>query len=155
MSERVERSGWRDQAYSDWHRQLQFRPEYRAIAGGYYMLDLDAVEYRHGKETVALLELKRGEEPTITGSQLKVLVDLAKRAQVPLFQVNYRFTPGAAQTPPRDAGDGVEVTWDKWETWEFKVTALNDLAMQVCNGISPTPWIGEDRYIKFLGLLGA
>ena len=60
MSERVERSGWRDQAYSDWHRQLQFRPEYRAIAGGYYMLDLDAVEYRHGKETVALMELKRG-----------------------------------------------------------------------------------------------
>ena len=54
MSETPERSGWRDQAYSDWHRQLQFRPEYKAKAGSYYMVDIDAIEYRHGRETVAI-----------------------------------------------------------------------------------------------------
>ena len=153
MSERVERSGWRDQAYSDWHRQLQFRKEHKAEAGGYYMVDIDAVEYRHGRETVAIMELKYGDGRKTTDSQRRVLFDLARRADVPLFQVNYRYTVGAAQTPPRQAGNGVEVTWDNWESWEFKVTALNSRAEVFMKGGNPSRWVNEADYIRLLGLL--
>ena len=153
MSETVERSGWRDQAYSDWHRQLQWRAEHKAYAGHYYMVDIDAVEYRHGRETVAIMELKYGEGRKTTDSQRRVLLDLARRADVPLFQVNYRYTVGAAETPPRDAGNGVEVTWDKWDTWEFKVTALNAHAQTFMKGGNPSRWVNESEYIVLLGKL--
>ena len=154
VSDTPERSGWRDQAYSDWHRQLQFRRETLDVgADKYYMLDLDVIEYRHGKEAVAFIELKHGEGATSSESQLQVLLDLARRAAVPLFQVNYRYEMGAAATPPRDAGNGNIVTWDKWDTWEFKIVARNDRARRKLNGHDETDWLPEYRYIRFLGQL--
>lgn len=138
-----ERRGARRLDYSDWHRSR--------CPPGLFTTDLDFIEYRSGREAVGLFEVKYG-DANPTPSQAKVLRDLADRRQpTPLFVVNYRYERGSATTPPRRLGEeGVVVDWDRWETWEFKVSPMTTSAVQAAEGTPLRQWIDEDAYIRFL-----
>ena len=94
--------------------------------------DIDWVEYRRGREAVAILETKYG-DATVKWSQGKVLQSVAdERPQLPLFQVNYKH------------GDDLK----DWDAWSFKVEPLNETAQNLDH--LPTGWVAEAEYIVFL-----
>lgn len=80
-------TGHRDLSYNRWHRRLG--PEY-------YMIDLDCVEWRNGRGTVAIIERtcytrKYSIEQILEFKkfQLKVTAEIAQARRVPAFLVLY------------------------------------------------------------------
>ena len=143
MTVQLDRMGERRLDCSDWHRNL--------VPSELYTTDLDSVEYRRGRECVALIEAKFG-DAQMKWSQASALKDLATRSQLPLFEVNYTYEKGSA-TPamPRPLGrSGTLVDWDKWETWRFKVQPQSPLAAQKMGKTPPNKWITSQQYIEFL-----
>lgn len=100
---RPERTGVRRIEFNNWHREQ--------APLGCFMLDLDCVEYRRGREAVALIEVKFG-NGFASSSQRKCLVDLADRAGLPLYLVRYEMPSGPGETA----------------TYRFNVLPWNDKA---------------------------
>ena len=172
-------SGYRDMAYSDWHRMLRepsvrsdmieiekgvFKPVHE-IGKGLPMTDIDSVEVRRGNGlesvsdpwleyrgdgVVAIIETKRGSAQR-RPKQLDMLAALANRARLPAFMVNYDYTPKVS------AGHtyaGNLVDWGDWQSWMFKVKALNEYAMPFMGRYGQqSPWVPQDQYIRFLSRL--
>ena len=122
---RPEHTNARPMEYSRWHRQRADRLN--------FMTDIDSLEYRRGRESVALLEVKKW-GAKLSDSQRKAQVDLADRAKLPIFLVEYK-----APEAPED-----------WDAWEFKVSPLNGLAV---NAIPRDIVMNEFHYSRFLSQL--
>ena len=80
-------TGHRDLAYNRWHRTIG--PEY-------YMIDLDCVEWRHGRGTVAIMErtcytrkYSIAQILEFKKFQLKVTAEVARAANVPAYLILY------------------------------------------------------------------
>lgn len=107
MPVRKERFGVRHLHFSKWHRECADEK--------CFMTDMDCIQYRKGRECVALLEVK-WHPGTLEWSQRTVLSDLAERSGLPLFFVTYCFPKG------KD---------DVYESYRFKVQPLNEKAQEV------------------------
>lgn len=132
---RPERTGERHLDFSTWHRVRADRE--------CFMTDIDALEYRRGREGVALIETKFGD----TGadwSQATAQIDLADRAGLPLFLVNYHH-PGT----PADWEPGQPHTDEEWGAWQFRITPMNDIAKRTHHARYGT-WITESEFQAFL-----
>ena len=111
--------------YSRWHRQRASRYN--------FMTDIDSLEYRRDRESVALLEVKKwGYKPS--DSQRKAQVDLASRAKLPIYLVEYRVP----ETP------------DDWDSWRFRVTPMDSRA---CQAMKQVTEMNEFEYNEFLSAL--
>ena len=122
--------GPRNEHFNDWHRDYASkRPSFARC----YMTDLDCVEYRRGREAVALIEVKLTQGARAGESQKKLLKDLAGRAGLPLFVVNYWWD---------DEND--------LEAYHFKVSALNDLGREV---LAYDRQMSAQEYAEFLEAL--
>ena len=148
MAVRDERSSWRDLAFSKMHRGLPER---------LYFTDVDCLEYRHGREGVALIEtkrrtLRRGADPTPVllgehNSQRMVLADLGNRTDIPAFCVTYAYEDGDDEVYPQRRLPGLRPPL--YSTWRFFIQPLNDLAWM----FNPGGWVDREGYVKFLDSL--
>lgn len=123
---RVERTGWRDEAYSAWHRSL---------VDGLDFLDIDWIEYCHVcKRELAVYELCADiHQEDKVAYKTK---DVAEKLGVPGFVVLYHVTNGTVDgfrirrlTAP--ASDWKNVSP---ETWARQLVAL-----RTCHPIKSTP----------------
>lgn len=80
-------TGKRDLSYNKWHR---------TIGAPYYMIDLDCVEWRSGRGTVAIIErtldsTKYTQEQIVEYKQFEITVtwEIAQKLQVPAYLVFY------------------------------------------------------------------
>ena len=122
---RPERFSKRLMHYSTWHRECAGTPT--------YVTDIDWLEYRHGREGVALIEVKMY-PGTIDWPQRTALNDLASRADLPFFVVTYWFPPGQDEA---------------YATYRFKVKPLNEKALQ----LQPECAMDSTAYAEFLSRL--
>ena len=123
----VERTGERRLDYSRWHRE-------RLDGKIHFATDVDWLEYRRGRESVALIETKYG-QPTINRSQRTVMADLANRAGLPFFVVAYRYESES-----------------DFESWQFWIAPHNDIAERHPNTRFRI-WISEAEYRRFVDSL--
>ena len=124
---RPERFGTRNLHFSKWHREC--------ADSSCYMTDMDCIEYRKGRECVALLEVKWHPGNLKKGSsQQRALSDLAERSGLPLFFVTYWFSDG------KD---------DVCESYRFKVKPLNEKAQQ----LTPECGMSSKEFAAFLNRL--
>ena len=125
MAVRKERFGVRHLHFSNWHRECADEK--------CFMTDMDCIEYRRGRECVALIEVKW--HPGKLGpSQRKAFIDLAERSGLPLFFVTYCFPDGKC---------------DVCESYRFKVKPLNEKAQQ----LTPECAMSSTAFSDFLSRL--
>lgn len=80
-----EDTGWRDEWYSKWHREIKIDGR---EAWELMMWDIDAVEYRPNRGVVAFIELKTGQSE-LTEKQKEIYTWLSKCTGQPSFCVKY------------------------------------------------------------------
>lgn len=107
---RQERTGWRDEAFSRWHRGIE--PDNRLTA-----IDCDWLEYcARCRAPLAIFELCA--DPSRTDKTYTVTRKLARQAGVPAWCVLYRASPGGRgieavrvkKIAPRDDGGWMRVS---------------------------------------------
>ena len=118
-----ERTGKRFLDYSGWHRTLPSK---------LFATDIDWVEYRRGREAVALIETKLSDAP-FPRSQRTVMTDLANRASLPFYLVRYHYVDESA-----------------YDSWSFFVVPMNGHALAEDGPITFNQWIPATDYIRFL-----
>jgi hypothetical protein len=78
---REERTNFRDQEYSNWHR---------TIGESYSMYDIDSIEFRwDGRGIVAIIELKKNIGGIPKDDQGKVYLIIARALNIPYYLVQY------------------------------------------------------------------
>lgn len=139
---KIERTALRSLEFSDYHRKQL--PHYC------YCSDIDYVEFRTDRGPVALIETKFNEAP-LTPFQFEVYRNLGNAANLPSFLVRYRFEKGGSMNPPHKFADGSDITWDKWNTWQFRVSAINSIAEKALNNREcGNKWLDGEAFKWFM-----
>lgn len=126
----IERTGWRDQALSERHREW-------GINCPAVDLDFLMVEYDYGKPS-AIIEYKnfRARPVSRVHPTIRALSYLATQAKIPFFVVRYMS--------PKDCSN-----------WKFDVSPINEFAESACekylnNKIGSSGYLIEAEFVSFL-----